>query len=327
MKRYTSSSLRMNYFDKHRLKNGPDKLRIHFNHLCANNKNYALMLLNSSTLSYPSLFALKDEIRNLDIFDNLNTRNKSALDITDKIYNNNINLIYDRENYNILSWMFNTGYMADGMSQRYDELLDKTAILLIKVYKDNNCLNAVEKLIYTRHRKGAFIYDLVWAFLESRSPKCIDLMLRRLLSNNKKDILLSKKLLGFIPCINPENTRKKNALYCEAAKWVKDNYNFIYYNGDHFHQTPKPSIFRLSLENKYLQNTTHLKSVENKRSYTDFEALAIDNFRKLESESQKLLSDYSHYLYKHNRNKWSSWMGKSISEQLELAKSSKNFRI
>ncbi|KNY26682.1 hypothetical protein [Pseudobacteroides cellulosolvens] len=327
MRRYTSSSLHMNYLDKYRLKNGADKLRIHFNHLCSKNYNYALMQLNSSTLRYPSLFALKNEIRSLGIFDKLNARNKSALDITDKIYNNNISLIYDKENYNTLSWMFNTGYMADGMSQRYDEVLDKTAILLIKVHKDNSCLNVVEKLIYNRHRKGSFIYDLVWAFLESRNPKCIDLMLKRLLSNNEKDILLSKKLLGFIPCITPENTRKKNTIYCKAAKWIKDNYNFIYYNGDHFHQTPKPSTFRLSLENKYLQNTTHLKSHENKRYYTDFEALAIDSFRKLESDSQKLLSDYSHYLHKHNRNMWNSWIVKSIPEQLEITKSSKNFRI
>jgi len=321
MRRHNSSSLYMNYLDKYRLKNGADKLKIHFNNLFSKNKNYALMLLNSSTLKYPSLFVLKDEISRLDISNNLSARNKSALDITDKIFNNNMSLIYEKDNYDILSWMLNTGYMVDGLNQRYDELLDKTAILLIKVHNDTNCLNAIEHLIFSRHRKGDFIYDLVWVFLESKNPKCIDMLVKRLLSNNEKDILLSKKLLDFVPCINSESTRNKALLYHKTAKWVKDNSNFIYYHGDHFHQTPKPSTFRLSLENKYLQNTTHLKSSENKRSYTDFEVTAIDSFRNLDPDSQKLLSDYSHYLHKHNSNKWRSWIGKSISEQLAIAQS------
>lgn len=321
MRRYNSGSLYMNYLDRYRLKNGADKLKIHFNNLYSKNKNYALMLLNSSTLKFPSLFVLKDEIKRLGIYNNLSTRNKSALDITDKIFNNDISLIYEKNNRDILSWILNTGYTVDGLNQRYDELLDKTAILLVKVHNDTNCLDALENLIFSRHRKGAYIYDIVWAFLESKNPKCIDMLAKRLLSNNEKDIQLSKKLLDFVPCINSENIRSKTELYHNATKWIKDNLNFIYYHGEHFHQTPSPCTFRLSLENKYLQNTTHLKSNDNKRSYTDWEVAAIDNFRKLDSDSQKLLSDYSHYLHKHNSNKWKSWIEKSISEQLSIAKS------
>jgi hypothetical protein len=326
MNTYTSRSFNLNYLDKYRLNNGTNKLKIHFIDLFYKDKDRALTLLNSPNLQYPSLYILKGEIKKFDIFNALSPRNKHSLDITDKIINNSPDLISNNENHDILSWMLNTGHVADGISPHYDELLDKTAILLIKVHKDNTCLNAVENMIYNRHRKGSYIYDLVWAFLESKSPQCINMAVKRLLSNNSKDVVLSRRLLAFIPCINKEDINDTVTLHTKANRWIRENYNFIHYQGDHFQQTPTPSTFCLSLENKYLQNITHLKSDENKRTYTDAEVTIIDSFRKLESDCQKLLSEYSHYLYRQNRKKWNRWIGKSISEQLDIAKSS-NFRF
>ncbi|HEY9061217.1 MAG TPA: hypothetical protein VIO64_12055 [Pseudobacteroides sp.] len=323
MSKHTSKSFNLNYLDRYRLNNGVNKLKTYFKDMFYKNKDEALSLLNSTNLQYPSLYALRGEIKKLDIFNALSSRNKSALDVTDKISNNSLDLINNKENHNTLSWIINTGYLADGISPHYDELLDKTAILLLKVHKDNDCLSAVENLIYNRHRKGSYIYDLVWAFLESKSPQCINMTLKRLLSSNSQDVLLSRKLLGFIPSMNKEENHDRYMLYTKASRWIRENYNFIYYQGEHFHQTPTPSIFRLSLENKYLQNTTHLGSIENKRTYTDTEISIIDSFRKLESGYQKLLSDYSNYLYKQSRKKWNKWIGKSIYEQLEIAKSSR----
>lgn len=323
MNKNASKSFNPNYLDRYRLNNGVNKLKTHFSDLFFKNKDEALMLLNSANLQYPTLYSLRGEIKKLDIFNALCPRNKSALDITDKISNNSMDLINNKENHDTLSWIIKTGYHADGVSPHYDELLDKTAILLIKVHKDNDCLNAVENLIYNRHRKDSYIYDLVWAFLESKSPQCINMTLKRLLSSNSKDVLLSRKLLGFIPSINKEEVHDRVMLYTKASRWFRENYNFIYYQGEHFHQTPTPCVFRLSLENKYLQNTTHLRSSENKRTYTDAEISVVDSFRKLDTRYQKLLSDYSHYLFRQSRKKWSKWIEKNMSEQLEIAKSSK----
>ncbi|MDP4180827.1 MAG: hypothetical protein Q8942_07020 [Bacillota bacterium] len=306
-----------NYLDQIRLNKGIEKMKGAYNDLLSHNEEEALDMLNSENLQFPTLFVLHGEIKKQRLLDKLNSRNKLALNIINTVFSDNIRFDSDEENHKTAKWMLETGYESDGLNPHYDELLDKVAVALIKIYNDHDSLRIIEKLIYNRYNRGSYIYDLVWAFFESRNPESIKMVVKRLLSKDSKDLELSQKLLGFVPCPNRENEHDIIFQYKYTSRWISENLPYLCYTGDHFQQTPCPIPFELSLENKYLQNTTQLESPKNQRSYTEDELSILDDFRKLEPDKQELLSNHSHFLHKISKKRWKKWINKSIADQIE----------
>ena len=83
---YTATS----FLDRKRLNDGEDNLRKYYNELKENNSQKATELINDLNLSFSALFILQPEIKSSTRSIDLNSRNKSALEITNSILLKNV---------------------------------------------------------------------------------------------------------------------------------------------------------------------------------------------------------------------------------------------
>jgi hypothetical protein len=176
----------------------------------------------------------------------------------------------------------------------------------------------MDELIFNRHRKGAYIYDLVWAFFETITPQSINMVANRLRSANPKDIELAQKFLNFIPCMNREEDPLKQYQCC--VRWINQNENFLYYTGATNQQTTNPSRYAVSLEAKYLQKPAGIILSDQTRSLRKEELSYMDIFKSLDDDSRLLLANYSDMLYRTNKYRWNRWLQSPVEKQLVVAR-------
>ncbi|HEY5586282.1 MAG TPA: hypothetical protein VIK78_17555 [Ruminiclostridium sp.] len=325
MSMYFKNPERIKFLDEIRFNNGICKLKETFHDLVNKNPEEAVKLINDENVLFPSLFILQHEIKRSDLYNQLNVRNKYALEITNEMLLKEISKTqrfsyeHKQENYSTLKWILETGYIEDGLSDQYDEVLETAAIILTKVYKDKSCLRTIEEMIFNRYRKGAFIYDLVWAFFEASDPESLIMVVNRLRSSNRKDIELARRFLNFIPCIGMNGEEDPMKQYQCSLKWINENQNFIYYTGETFLQTSNPYRYAVSLEARYLQKTASNVRGELSRSLTADECTCMDSFMRLDDASKLLLSNCSAMLYRKSKYMWSQWLRNPIEKQIEIA--------
>lgn len=198
-------------FDEIRIYYGSDKLATIFRDMVDNDVEEALKSLNQKNLLFPSLFVLHNEINNVGLNERLSNRNKYAMDLinqvladeeldSERLQSGNI-----QENLTAARWILESGSSEDGLSDEFDQVLDTSAIVLCKLYNDRSCLRTVETLIFDRHRKGSYTYDLTWVFFETLNPQNLNTLANRLRSANPKDVELARKFLNFIPDLDNRN--------------------------------------------------------------------------------------------------------------------------
>lgn len=319
----------INPLDKIRLDNGIDKMRDYFIEMSKKNSEEAVNLINAENLHFPTLYLLKNEIDNLNIFDDLNLRNKTAIEITNEVVekdkkisiNEYISSDLTQIAYSVLKWIFDTGFNDDGLSNEYDEVLDITAILLIRIYRDQTVLPTIVDMIFDRNRKGLFNHDLVWAFFESKDPNSLIMIASRLLSTETKDIDLASKLLSFVPGMEKSNTSTKEKKYTSFLDWLRENSPFLYFTGQSLQQVNKPTTYVIDLEAKYLNKYVASDTGKTLKSLTDEEAKLLNEFNKLDSNTRILLADFSSALYSKNKNWWNQWIHYPIAKQIKIVKS------
>lgn len=237
----------MSFLEGVRNRNGIEGLKHTFHEIAGSDREKAAGLLNDPAAEYPSLFALQPEIRKHDLFERLSGRNRFALDVTGQVLAGAISATYrpKEEDHPHLKWMLDTGHESDGMNDQYDEVMDKVSLLLSRVYRDKPCMSPIENMIFNRHRKGAYIYDLVWAFFESSSPDDLILLAKRLRSPNIKDVELARRLLNFVPCIENNEEHNPEMLYRCAAGWIRRNSSRLYYTGESMQMSGNPRRYAL----------------------------------------------------------------------------------
>lgn len=322
-----NASSDINTLDKIRADKGINDLKNYFKKLLEKNPEKAFELLNDDNLSYGTLFLLRDIIENSSLVSQLRNRNKAALQITDEILEDNSNTIFEEHrptkyissSKSALKWILNTGYMDDGLDNSFDRVIDVTAALLTKVYKDTTCLSVIVDLIFKRNEKGTLIHDLVWALFESQDPTCLALIGNRLQSNSNKEYELCCKLLSFIPNVNIVNNANKEKQYLSFLRWFEENSMFLRYTGESFQQTSSPIPFVIDLEAKYLCRAVKYDSTENIQSLSQNEVYLLNRFRKLDYNTKILLADFSYKVRQSNINWWKAWINYSIEEQLQFA--------
>lgn len=319
----------INPLDRIRLDNGIDEMKDYFLGLAKKNNEKAVNLINAENLHFPTLFLLKNEINRLNLFDNLNLRNKTAIEITTEVLKKNkkisineyISSDLTQIAYSVLKWIFDTGFYDDGLSNEYDEVLDITAILLIRIYRDQTILPTIVDMIFDRNRKGLFNHDLVWAFFESKDPNSLIMIANHLLSTETKDIDLASKLLSFIPGMEKSNTANKEKKYTSFLNWLEENSPFLYFTGQSLQQVNRPITYVIDLEAKYLNKYVSSDTGKKLKSFTDEEAKLLDEFNKLDSNTRILLANFSSMLYHKNKHWWNQWIHYPIAEQIRIAKS------
>ncbi len=311
-------------FDEIRIYYGSDKLVTIFRDLVDNNVEEALKSLNQKNLQFPSLFVLHNEINNSGLDERLSTRNKFALNLINQVLSDEeldserLQSGNTQENLAYVRWILESGCSEDGLSDQFDQVLDTSAIILGKLYNDRSCLSTIENLIFDRHRKGSYIYDLTWVFFETLNPQNLNTLANRLRSANPKDVELAHKFLNFIPGIDSRNddSRKQHQT---ALKWINRNQNFLYFTGATNQQTTEPLRYMVSLEAKYLQKPAYSIMTEQSRALRKEEVTYLENFSNLDEDIKLLLSNCSDFLCRSDRNKWSKWLHSPIEKQIEIA--------
>ncbi len=317
------------FLDNIRKNNGIDGLKNYIRDLFANNNEKAVELINDENLHYCSLYVLLPELKSITrrgrLRAELSERNRTALRITKDIESRDSEDIAvltqsrDGDTLSALKWILGTGYTEDGLSDGYETVMEQTAILLSRTYRNTELLEQIEEMIFTRYRKGLFIHYLVWAFFEARSTYSLSLLANRLLSAESSDVELAKRLLSFIPPIAANNGADGMTLYMQALDWMQENQPFLYYTGESLHQTGAPHHYDISYEARYLCRPVSPEDGSYLRTADDNLRSRARSFNKLDKDSKKLLSSCSYLLYRRNIHQWNTWINLPVERQLKLA--------
>jgi hypothetical protein len=302
------------YLDSVREKYGGEELRRVFYLLHSADPVQAAQLINESSVSFATLYALLPEIAKLGLQTSLNARNAVAHALTKDLlaHNHTPAFRYKSEEYPVLGWMFHTGCKELYLGDAYDELMDLTALILTREYADTSCMQPLEELIFARHRLGRYTYDAEWAFFGCGEPQCIALAAKRLLSKNARDVQQARRLLRFIPCFEVTGESPAQEYQC-VMRWLSANKAYLYYTGEGSQKSFNPCPFRVSLEHKYLQRLPDA---------ADEAALpTLARFNALPKQQKESLSDYSHALHRQNPAQWQRWMQASLDDQVKTVMS------
>ncbi|APQ71656.1 hypothetical protein [Clostridium botulinum] len=318
----------INFLDKRMDDSGVDNIRSFFYQLAKENEKEALNLINDENLHFTSLFVLRPEIEELNLFQKLNARNRIALGITNEILSSKRNISdveylsfeYIQAVHSVLKWMLETGCINDGLDDQYDEILDITAIFLTKIYRDKTVLPIIAEMIFRRYKQGLLIHDLAWAFFESRDPISLSIISERLQSKELKDVELAQELLSFVPGIGIRENIDIKKQYLSFLDWFGKNNLFLHFTGESFQQVKNPVIYRVVLEAKYLCEPVSIDTGEILRILSRKECKLIDQFKRLDKNTQKLLSEFSVMLHHNNICKWQYWLECPIGEQIKFAR-------
>lgn len=316
----------VSFFDKTRHDNGISKLKIVFNELIKNNIEKALNLINDENLHFASLFLLKSDIKKFNLFSKLNLRNRIALETVNDILTKKISDIeylsdeYIRKTHLTLKWILETGFIDDGIDNKYDKVLDTVAALLTMAYKDKTILPILVNMIFERYKKRLLIHDLIWAFFESRNPETLTLIAKYLRSSKLEEFELACKLLNFVPGIDIDNKENKEEQYKLFTNWFEENYLFFYFTGESFQQTSHPKPYIVVLEAKYICESVSVDTGKILKTLSKEDEELLNRFRELEYENKILLSDFSYKIYGQNKHFWKKWLNYPITDQIKIAK-------
>lgn len=324
----TITSKELQDLDRIRLSQGIFKMKSFFNEQLKNTKENAVVLLNHNNLMYSSLYLLKQDIINHKIVDDISTKNKIALRITEEILKIEKNSPLFPSNCcshiqsvaSILKWMLLTGSQDDGLSEEFDTILDITALLLTKIYKEKSVLPIIINMAFERNRRGANTHDLLWSFFEAKDPRSFILVANYLLSEHNKDIELAKKLLKFASDVNMTINTPPYYQYLHFISWLKENYFYLYFTGESFQQTNQPIPYVVVLEAKYLNKVVSIDTGKILESLSENDVNCIYTFRNLDQNTRIILTNFSHFLRHKDDQFWTHWLNSTISEQIMTAK-------
>ncbi|MDF2545359.1 MAG: hypothetical protein K0R93_257 [Anaerosolibacter sp.] len=292
----------------------------------------ALYLINHETLPFTSLFWLRHDIEKHGVFDQLSLRNRTALSIVNEILLGKRDTLsmpcsycdYIQTVHSVLKWILETGSIDDGLSNDYDQVLDITAVLLIKIYRDKTILSTISDMIFKRYTKGHFINDLVWAFFQSHDPNSLIFIADHLKSEEPKEIELARKLLRFCPSIDDHSKTLEE--YTAFTDWLKENSSFLSFTGESFQQSTNPMPYVVILEAKYLYKTVDLLTGRSFEAFTENESLLLDEYKELDNDTKILLANFSYRLHQRDLSSWKTWIDYPIEKQLSIAKSNREVR-
>jgi len=322
----------LSYLDQMRFCQGFSRMRDVFHALAARDRQKALQYLNDGRLQFPSLFILMPEIEAFNLFDYLNARNKTALNLCVKKINKQNSAIHldplssqdSNTTHQVLKWMFHSGIHWEGPKEdydAYDAVMDAAAELLIGIYEDKTILPAVAALIFKRNRNGLFIHDLVWSFFQSYDPNSLLLIAEFLLSDNFQDVELACKLLHLQLPQGMGRVEATQKLYREYRAWLRENSPFLYFTREHFQFTSDPNPLRSDLEAIYLYREISPKTKKPIDPLTEDEMACLNGFRECAEEEQALLAAYSRKLHNREKRSWDKWIHTQLAQQVSTAKS------
>lgn len=318
----------LSYLDRIRLAHGVSQLKNDFYQIGQRDRREAIECINDRRLRFYSLFSLLSELQTLDLYGDLSSRNINTLKTCaqilkdEKLESKVMHLQVENQEitYQSLRWMVDTGVVDDGYNDDFDAILDSSVAILTQTYKDKAILPSVADLIFKRNRKGLLIHDLTWGFFQSKDPVTLKLVAQYLLSPEKKDVALAKSLLNYDGTIGVSKNSSNRKQYTSYLSWLNDNYSFLYFTGESFQLTSKPTPYKVDLGSKYLCKSIFAHNKKTIVPLTKVESRRLEDFNKLDTQEQSLVSQTSHKLYKINVNRWRDWIKQPVTHQVKMAK-------
>ena len=322
----------LSLLDNVRLSNKVQELKNYFREQLQINHDKAMEMINDQNLHFSTIYLLKSELTEKIIQRELNPVYHKALDIADLLsmeITRRSGGIYgkiekklrtlDKDGISALRWIVGTGGPEDGLGSKYEQLIERSAALLIKSYGDTTQLPSLVEIIFARNRRKALIHELVWAFFEARSPDSLKLLAQHLNSHDERDVELARRLLCFIPGITDNCTHTRLSPYTRASGWLDENRPFLCYTGENLHVSNKPMSYNVSLTAKYLCHPISIETGEPLMRFIPSENKKLSELEKLPDKQQEKLADFSWMLYRRNIYLWNTWIRLSINEQSALA--------
>jgi hypothetical protein len=274
-RRYSAGAGNAGLMELARSRGGREGMKDFFSRLADKFPKEAAALINDESTSFPSLYMVKHVVEEKGLPDVLNKLSREAFDFVDRYgrligaeENDGAN-ITDRSDISDMEysraeelerlaglsldscrWILKSGLPEDGLDDRFDEILDAAAIVLMKVHRDKASVSDVVSMIFKRNRRGSHYHDLVWALFEHGDTSCLDFISKRLCSHDPRDVQLARKLLDFIPCFTENVPGNAPREYAICRKWLDENRKSLYYTGESFQQTHKPVPFRVAGKEK-----------------------------------------------------------------------------
>ncbi|NLO48501.1 MAG: hypothetical protein GX111_09320 [Clostridiales bacterium] len=336
------------YLDGIRIAQGSERCAEAFREAFEKNGFSATALINDRRFSFPCLFVLAPQIKELRLYPRLNSRNLTALKIMGqflerwKTGSEDYLSVKRNRVYTVLKWMLETGYQEDGMNEDYEQIMESAAAVLLNIYKDDSILPIIIDMIFKRGIKGHYIHDLVWSVFKLEDPRVLKLIAQRLRSPEDREAELARYLLnldidfdmtvsktmgmreepfetGIIAVTAGEmhtDVNDKERQYDSYIKWLEENDPFLYFTEDSFQYASKPVFSAIDYERKYLhkKNGTYVKQPILPSDSTENAALSA--FRPLSEREKSLLSEYSFRKYARDPAQWEQWIRTPIAEQL-----------
>lgn len=336
----------LSLLDNIRVSNGPEGLRSFFSELLHTDRIGLVELLNDRHLCFSTLYLLKSDIKSRSLQDMLSIKYKRALELADMLskpgpavvssvsrrsgrrslgeYQKNGKTTVveamrsDAVTVSSLSWIAETGWDINMPEGPYELLMERCTALLLAYQRERSILPAIADTIFERHRHGRLIHNLVWAFFEAHHRESLYMIAQRLDSPDMRDVILARKLLGFIPGMD-DDREDGPALYHRALNWLTVNMPYICRTGESMQMCPKPLFYTVSYEAKYLCRQVSEDSGKQPAPLNELEAERLECFSNLDEPRRRLLADASCSLYMRDMNQWLSWFSLPIDDQLAFA--------
>lgn len=242
--------------------------------------------------------------------------NELTSDINSMSTNENLSLNSIQLSCSALKWILESRNTIDLPENHLDEAIDKTAVLLATVYRDNESLPIIAELAFERHRNDCFNHDLIWAFFESKDTNNIYLIANKLLSSEPKDVALARKLLSFVPGMNDTQFSDNQQLYSYFNNWFEENSSFLRYTGESYSLKSDPIYYEVVLGAKYLCKPVAVETGKILQKLSTNEQMLLDEFNKLDIYTQSLLAWFSFNMHHKDRNWWNMWLSYTIPYQV-----------
>lgn len=298
----------------------------------------SLDILNSDNISFPKLFELSKQMNKSPITKHLNLKSKIALEFSNDVLskeksfilkgdlNNNDNKI----KHTALKWILETGAVNDGMSNEYDEVIDKAAIILSVMFKDTSILPIMREIIFKRNKEKMLIHDLLWGYFSSNEIQTLELIAAKLISDDVADIKFAFDLLQLQRKFNISYDMFPQTMYSKFINWYKKNEDYIYFTGESFQEKSNPSYYSINIEAKYLCEKVQRENGKILNISSDRELELVNSLKKADKITKKFISNYSNELHRKDIISWKDWFSCSFRMQLQIAISGgyydKNFR-
>lgn len=309
--------------DSARISGGADRCRTVFLQIARTNRCGAAALLNDRRTSFACLYLLLPQVDALRLQQSLSARNAAAARIVRQICGGpDVSFgksdLLSKKNptvYPVLQWMLKTGCDAQIDEDDYEQVLDVTASALVEVYQDNSVLPFIDKMIFSREKKGRNIHDLAWTLFRLRDPAALRLVAQHLNAPDPKENALAGNLLHI-----EGGGLNENEGYEPYLRWLEENNPFLYFTGESLQFSSHPVPCRVDFESKYLNRRLPSHAPQPAGPANGEEERILAAFKPLSDEEKELLSGYSSRVRSRDAAQWKRWMQAPVDEQVKTAR-------